>query len=49
MILTKNCWNVLRKRIAQKKKNPILQSKVIKKKSDKLYVKLKGYDNYFHN
>ena len=45
----KNCWNVLRKRIAEKKiENSLeLRNKKIRK-GDELYVKFKRYDNLFN-
>ena len=52
MILTeKKLLNVLRERIVnkQKKSKKFRVEKVIKRKSDKLYVKWKGYDNSFNS
>ena len=38
--MKKNCRNLIRKNITEK---------VIKKKGNKLYVKSKGYNNYFNS
>ena len=39
----------LRKSIAKKKKKKVRIEKLVKRKSDKLYVKYKGYNNSFNS
>ena len=52
-LMYKNCFNFLKKIIAKKKKKKkkkrVQDSKVIKKKGDKLYAKWKGYSNSFND
>ena len=46
----RNCWNVLRIRIAKKTNQKEFRvEKLIKGKGDKLYVKWKGYDSSFNS
>ena len=47
--MLRNCWNVLQKSIAKTNQKVFRVEKVIKRKSDKLYVKREGYDNFFNS
>ena len=48
ILMAKNYWNVLQKRIGKEKSNRVDNvrvEKVTNRKNNKLYIKWKGYDN----